>query len=471
MSATDDSLDAATALNERFAEGNRCLGVGDAPGAAAAFRAALELAPLQAELHANLAFALEASGAPDEAAAAYRQARALAPEIAQIAINFGAFLVDRRQFAEAEAVYCDSLLRHPQAPGLWSNYGALLTCLQREDEAERCYRTALELDPGHASAGFNLAYLLLRQGRWEEGWRRLEARDWYARLDAELGLPRWRGEALAGKSLLIGLEAGHGDMIQFCRYAAQLKQAGAARVSVLCHPALKTLFAVGLDGVDDALAPGDPAPDGVVWDYWAPPLSLPFHFATRVDRVPAELPYLQADAARIAQWSAALGPADGRLRVGLVWKGSRGFENDGERSLPSLAVLAPLGDVPGVRFVSLQKGQGEDELADPPFPLLDLGTRVGDFADTAAVVSQLDLLIAVDTAVAHLAGALGKPVWLLLPDYKTDWRWLTGRDDSPWYPRTMRLFRQPAGGGWAVVVAALRTALAQRSAASAAAVD
>jgi len=277
-----------------------------------------------------------------------------------------------------------------------------------------------------------------------------------------LPCPRWQGEPLAGRSLLIGFEAGHGDMIQFCRYAGVIKAGGAARVDVICHPALKRLFA-GLDGLDGASGFDEPLPQRH-WDYWVPPLSLPFHFRTRPDSLPAQLPYLHADPLLRDEWAAELAAqsSPGQLRVGLVWKGSANFENDDQRSLPALALLAPLGSIPGVRWFSLQKGAGEVEAAQPPaaLPLVDLGSRLRDFADTAAVIANLDLVIGVDTAVMHLAGALAKPCWLLLPDFKTDWRWLAGRSDSPWDPGVMRLFRQPGMGDWPSVIAEVAAALA-----------
>lgn len=450
--------DSANTVQTLFDAANQQLAKGAPDAAERLLRQALALAPDEAALHANLALTLAARAAVGEAETAFRTALALAPATVQIRINFGNFLHQQKRFTEAEALYRESLRRFPAAPGLWSNLGMLLTCLHRETEAEHCLRTALSLVPDHANAGFNLAYLLLRQGRYEEGWAYFERRDWYARLGQALGLPRWQGEPLAGKAILIGIEAGHGDMIQFCRYAAQLKEAGAARVSLICHPALKTLLA-GQCGIDDALALDDPAPDGMHWHYWVPAMSLPYLFATRLDTVPAALPYLHADPQRMATWAPCL-DQDG-LKVGLVWRGSAKFENDDQRSLPSLQLLEPLAKVPGIHFVSLQKGPGEDELrrVDLPFPLHDLGGRVADFADTAAIIAQLDLVISVDTAVAHLAGALGRPIWLLLPDYKTDWRWLAERTDSPWYPGVMRLFRQPRGGNWRPVVAAVHDAL------------
>jgi hypothetical protein len=183
-------------------------------------------------------------------------------------------------------------------------------------------------------------------------------------------------------------------------------------------------------------------------DYWTFPLSLPLHFNTTVETIPAALPYLSAPPERLSRWQKCLS-MDG-LKVGLVWKGSAAHINDANRSLPGLSTLAPLWSVPGVTFVSLQKGQGEDEAATPPTgqPVLHLGSDISDFADTAAIVSQLDLVICIDTAIAHLAGALNKPCWVLLPALGTDWRWLQERSDSPWYPDAMRLFRQTKSGDW-----------------------
>ena len=255
---------------------------------------------------------------------------------------------------------------------------------------------------------------------------------------------------------MLGFEAGHGDMIQFCRYAPLLKTMGAAHIALVCHPGLKALFA-GLPGVDEVFSLSDEIPESD-WDFWSLPMSLPHYCQTRIDNIPATLPYLFADPAKEAKWHAMLPPG---IRVGLVWKGNSRFENDKERSLPSLDVLAPLAAVAGVNFVSLQKGAGEEEARHPPagMKLLALGESTEDFTDTAAIISGLDLVISVDTAVAHLAGTLGKPCWVLLPDYRTDWRWLTGRADSPWYPGVMRLFRQPASGDWSPVVTAVVEAL------------
>lgn len=440
-----------------FDDGTRLLRQGRAAEAETALRQAIELRPDLAEAHANLGLVLDGAGRRAEAEACYRRSLALAPGVMQTHLNLGALLMEQKRLPEAEAAFRQALAIDPAAPGTWSNLGVCLACRKREAEAETCYRTALELDPAHRGAAFNLAYILLRQGRYAEGWQRFEAR---ARHDfqAHFGRPPWQGESLAGKGILIAFEGGQGDMIQFCRYAPLLKARGARRVAVLCHPGLKTLLA-GMDDIDRAIGFDEAFEEDC--DGWVYPMSLPGLFQTRLENIPASLPYLHIDAERMARWRAMIDPSGGMLRVGLAWKGNPRFENDPDRSLPSLDVLAPLGEVPGVRYFSLQKGAGEAEAAHPPdiLPLADLGPRLGDFAETGAAIMNLDLVIAVDTAVAHLAGALGKPCWLLLPDYKPDWRWLADREDSPWYPGVMRLFRQEAEGDWAGVVARVEAAL------------
>ncbi len=448
-----------TSAETLFFEGTDHMAAGGAASAEACFRAALALAPDMAEAHANLGYLLDERGADGEALACYERAVALDPDMAQAHLNHGTLLARLKRLDEAEAAYTQAILLAPDAPAAWSNLGGLYAGMKRDAQAEQCCRQALALDEHHAKARFNLGYVLLRQGRLEEGWQCLEARDWSAALQAHLDCPRWQGEPLQAKSLLIGYEAGHGDMIQFARYAAVLKRLGAARITLLCHPALKTLFAT-LDGVDQLIAFDEHVPR-TGWDCWTPLMSIPFHCHTRLDSIPAAIPYLHAPAGAVAHWRARL-PAQG-VRVGLVWKGNPKFENDADRSLPGLEVLLPLGQVDGVHFVSLQKGAGEAQARHPPagLALLHLGSQIGDFADSAAILANLDLVICVDTAIAHLAGALGRPCWVLLPAYKTDWRWLDQRTDSPWYPGVLRLFRQSAAGDWTGVVQEVQAALEQ----------
>ncbi len=241
--------------------------------------------------------------------------------------------------------------------------------------------------------------------------------------------------------------------MQFVRYTAELKRRGAATVRVQCRPPLAELLATatGVDGVVGSERP--PA-----HDFWVFALSLPHLLAARLDTIPAALPYVRAGADRLATWAPRLPPGP---RIGLVWKGSPDHANDAQRSLGSLSALAPLWSVPGVSFVSLQHGLAGDEAQElaGAQPLWHLGGAIADFADLAAVVAQLDLVICVDTAVAHVAGALGQPVWVMLPAARTDWRWLEGRTDSPWYPGVMRLWRQAHPGAWAPVVDRIAQAL------------
>jgi len=447
-----------------FKEANRLLAAGDVSGAEVHYARVLSLAPEQGAALANLAWLKEQAGSLDEAAALYRRAVAAMPDNAHILRNFGMLLWTLKRFGEAETVCRRAVDLAPESAAGWSNLGVLLACVKREAEAEHCHRNAIALDADYAKARYNLAYLLLRQGRWHEGWPLLEARWQFESLAGHFACPRWQGEALDGKAIAVGFEAGHGDMIQFCRYATRLRELGAARVAIVSHPGLKTLFRT-LSGVDQVWGFDEAVPaDG--WDYWTLPMSLPKFFDTRIDDVYAPIPYLSAEPELVRHWSATLPQAG--LRVGLAWKGNANFENDADRSLDSLQMLAPLGAVAGVQFVSLQKGPGEEQAARPPdgMRLYAAGAALRDFADTAALVASLDLVISVDTAVAHLAGALGVPCWLLLPDYRTDWRWLAERDDTPWYPQ-MRLFRQRAGGigseGWDGVIADVAAALARRA--------
>lgn len=440
-----------------FLAANDCLARGELDGAARALRQALALAPAFPEACANLALVLERQGEDADAEAWYRRALDLDDDLADTHINFGVFLAARKRFEEARRHYRHALAVDPTAAAAWCNLGVLHASLQEDAEAERCYRMALLLEPEYGKPLFNLSYLLLRQGRLAAGWEAYEARPWQPWLPPDIACPRWAGEALAGKRLLVCCEGGYGDMIQFSRYAALLAP-DAGRVGLLAYPALARLLR-SLRGVevfdDQAVA----AAHG--WDYWIPAMSLPRLAGTTLANIPAVLPYLHADAAALAAWRGRL-PPPGDLRVGVVWQGNPRFENDADRSLAGPQAFAALAALPGVRLVSLQVGAAGVQTGD--LPLHRLTPEPVDFADTAAIVAQLDLVISIDSAVAHLAGALGIPCWVLLPWYKADWRWLTGRSDSPWYPGVMRLFRQPRMGDWGSVLQEVRTALAARAA-------
>ncbi len=438
--------------------------------AEAAYRKAIAKRPDYAEAHSNLGVLLKEQKRPDEAEAAYRRAIALKPGYAEGFSNLGVLLMEHKRHDEAEAAFRRAIALRPGHADAYSNLGNLLQMLERTGEAETAYRNALAANPDSADARWNLSLLLLKQGRFKEGWPEHEARFSPLRsnrkmappptsLDGGTILPQWQGEPLSDRSLLIWSEQGLGDEIQFVRYLNLFQTRGLKHLMLACKPPLKNLFA-SQNLADRVISTSEWRPERAAqFDFWCYPLSLPLHFSTTLENLPATIPYLRAEPARIKRWATHL--PQSAFRVGLVWKGSPTHANDANRSLPSLATLAPLWSVPGIAFVSLQKGAGEDEAGIDLThqPLTHLGGNIDDFADSAAILSQLDLMICVDTAVAHLAGALGKPCWLLLPKYGTDWRWLEGRTDSPWYPRFMRLFRQSVDGNWDSVVSQLVEAL------------
>ena len=423
-------------------------------------RRAVELAPGQPEVHNTLGAVLQQGRRWRDAEACYRRAVEVDATHAGAWSNLGVVLREQGRLEESETAFLRSLALDPRAAQAHSNYGVLLRYLGRWDDAETEYRRAIELDPADPSPRLNLSFLLLARGDYAAAWPLHEAR-WHPRRKQSdtvppksVAYPCWRGEPLRGRSIAIWPEQGIGDAIQFVRFAAALKDRGASQVTLATRPALGELMetAAGVDRV--VTRPSDLGPH----DFWCFSMSLPLHLGTTLQSLPGRLPYLAVPPRRRARWAGRL---PGGRKVGLVWKGSQRHPNDAHRSLPGLAALAPLWSVPGITFVSLQKGAGEDEARQPPAsqPLLALGHELDDLADAAAVLEQLDLVICVDTAIAHLAGALGKPVWVLLPEWATDWRWLRGRADSPWYPGVMRLFRQPVRGDWDSVVREVTQAL------------
>jgi Tfp pilus assembly protein PilF len=438
-----------TIAEQFFLTGVASMEKSEFPAAEEAFRCALQHAPL-AEAHANIGILLENRAEVLGAESHYRQSIELNPNYAETHSNLGNLLAGQKRFAEAEASHREAIALNAASPASLSNLGVLLASLWRDDESEQCYRTALSHQPDYRKAIFNLSYLLLRQGRFSEGWDCLEARSSNRNLTKELDFPRWEGESLQEKSLLVIHEGGLGDTIHFCRYLPILKRMGTSRITLICHPAMKQLLST-LEGVDEVIS-GDEQVELDGHDSWIFLLSIPCLLGTDIDSIPCQLPYLYPLSERQKKWKHPLSSPG--FKVGLVWRGNPAHENDAERSLPSLACLAPLVAIPGVSYFSLQKGAGESEAKNPPanFPLLHLGKEITDFADTAAIISHLDLVISVDTATAHLAGALGKPCWILLPYHKPDWRWLMHRGDTPWYPGIVSLFRQPSLGAWAPVV-------------------
>ena len=394
-----------------------------------------------------------------EAEQCLKRALALAPDFSFAHSNLSKLREKQKRYEEAESACRKAIGLQPSLSPLYTNLGAILNNQKRYKEAEGAFLKAIELDPKSAEAKFNLSLLLLSLGRYEEAWPYYESRYDPSRQQTikipNLAYPQWQGESLVGKSLLICPEQGFGDYIQFVRYVPMLKGRGVSRLTMVCDPLLKPLLE-SIEGVDAVITNIESAPSH---DYWSFPLSLPLHFGTAVDSIPANLPYLYAPTDRIKYWQERL-PQQG-LKVGLVWKGNPNLSTDATRSLPSLTTLAPLWSVSNVNFLSLQKGKGEEEAKQPPAkqPIINLGTAIRDFADTAAIVSQLDLVICVDTAIVHVAGALGKPCWLLLPSIETDWRWFPNRTDSPWYPKAVRIFQQIKLNSWDDTIREVATAL------------
>ncbi|HLX02591.1 MAG TPA: tetratricopeptide repeat-containing glycosyltransferase family protein [Trinickia sp.] len=460
----------ALAARPDFADAHNSLGVvlSDLkrfPEAELACRQALVLRPDFAEAHYNLGIVLRALDRLSEAEAAYRQALAIRPDSVEALNNLGSVLQAFDRLPEAAAVYGQALTIRPGFAEAHQNLGNVLKELGQLPEAEAAYRRAISIRADYGDAKFGLATLLLSTGRFDEGWPLYECRYdqpefVHHKSRLRLTCPQWQGEALAGKSVLVWQEDGLGDMIQFGRYLPLFKAQGAAQVAFACVPALHGLFAA-VDGIDAVLDHDTAQARSSAYDCWTSPLSVPFHTRTTVDTIP-HFAYRIPEPSLVASWRARLSTLAPGPRIGLVWKGNAKHHNDANRSLPTLAALAPLWSVAGVSFVSLQKGQGEEEARWPPpgQPLLHLGSDVTDFADTAAIVSQLDLVICVDTSTAHLAASHGKPCWLLLPGRGVDWRWMHERTDSPWYPGTLRLFRQSAEEGWPAVIERVRQALA-----------
>ena len=431
-----------------FNLGNVLAARGEHGKAAEHFRRAIARAPGYVEAHNNLGAALTELGAIDEAAECYRHVLTLQPGNAAAHNNYGRVLAQRDELAAAAVHFRAALGLQPHLVDAHINLGNALLEQGDPRAAHASYARALALEPAHDSAHWNDGLALLVQGELGEGFRRWR---WNVAAAKRFAVPEWRGETLRGSTILIHAEQGFGDAIQFARYLPLVAARG-GRVVCEAPVELHRVFA-GIAGVERVVAFGDPLPD---FSWQCPLLSLPLALATTLATVPGNLPYLAADPVAADEWRCRVAGPD--FKVGLVWAGRPEHKRDRHRSL-SLAQLAPLAALPNTAFFALQKGTavGQAEAAPAGMRLEILSPLLSDFADTAAAIAALDLVVTVDTSVAHLAGALGKPVWIMLP-YAPDWRWLEQRSDSPWYP-TARLFRQDATRRWAPVVAEIATAL------------
>lgn len=406
----------------------------------------LAIRPAYARALHNRGNALLALKRPEEALASYREAYAISPEPAWM-LHFGHALQALERHEEALECYERAIAHEPRSGEAFGGRGNALQALNRHEAALESYRRALELDPDDAESHWNEALALLAVGDYARGWQEYE---WRWRNPA-LGMPRrdpgkplWLGrEDLAGKTVLLHAEQGYGDAIQAIRYAPRVAARG-ARVVLVCQSSLRALFA-GVEGVSTVVKDDEPLPH---FDCHAPLMSLPLAFGTTLETIPSA-PYLRASSPRKIE-------SGKKLKVGLAWRGNPQFSRVRTKSFP-FAELLPLLGLEPCAFYSLQPGAAETHAA-----LIDHTGDLEDFEDTAALIAGLDLVVSIDTAVAHLAGAMGKPVWILLP-WHADWRWMRAREDSPWYP-SARLFRQPAPGDWASVIHRVRDELGRRKA-------
>ncbi len=417
-------------------------------------RRALQLNADDADLHVMIGQMTRSRGAMAEAEAAYRAAVALCPSHALALMNLANLFQEQGRFEEAELFYRETLRQKSDYAEAHKNFAVALSEQGRLDEAEAAIRQAIRFQPDEPGWRMALAQILLFSGRLEEGWKQYEWRWQTKNMPSQprgFVQPLWTGKHEGDRVLLLHAEQGFGDTIQFCRYVPLAAEK--AKVVLEVPRPLISLLA-GLSGIDRIVATGEPLPP---FQSHCPLLSLPRVFGTTLKTIPNRIPYLAADANRVAAWERRLSDLGG-LRVGLVWAGGTVTPRNPQRSISS-AKLDVLAGVPGVHYVSLQKFQMAGNRSVPPrsLGLLDWTDELDDFAETAALVEALDLVISVDTAVAHVAGALGKPVWLLNRFFPC-WRWLSARDDSPWYP-TLRQYRQKRLDDWDSVLWAVRTDL------------
>jgi Flp pilus assembly protein TadD len=427
------------------------LPLGRAAEAAVAARAALALKRGNAEAHQALGHALTDTGDFEGALKAYQDAQRLNANLPDLPNNLGTALHHANRLEEAARTLARAHAQEPKDPGILINLANVLKDAGRFQEAEARLAAAQRLAPGDPRVLYNQALLSLLQGQFEPAWRGWEER-FRAGATRPRGLakPIWRGESLNGRTLLIHAEQGLGDTIQFCRYLFPTD--GAVMFEV--QPRIARLLASGTHAARIVRA-GDPLP---AFDLTCPLMSLAAIHRTTEATIPRAVPYLAAEPEAVTRWAARLG--DSGYRVGIAWQGNPARREDNGRSI-RLEQYVPLASVPGVRLISLQKDAGAEQLV-PGNSIESLGTDFDSgpdgFIDAAAVMMNLDLVITSDTAIAHLAGALGRPVWVALRAVP-DWRFMLERTDSPWYP-TMRLFRQTARDDWPPVFAAMRDALA-----------
>ena len=428
------------------------------PEAEACFQKYLNIQPDDLEARVQFGFLLTQQEKLDEAAAVYEAIVEDKPDYAEVHNNLSYVYERRGELTAAVAAARRAVALRPDYADGHNNLGNALRSMHALDEAVAVFEEALVHKADFPLAQFNLATTRMLAGELRAGWKGFEARE--AIMPAPVptfSQPRWRGERLPGKTLLVHADEGLGDTLQFARFLPQAKTASAAKIVLQCQRELGELLA-GIAGADQVIVDGDLLPSV---DAHIPLLSLPGLFEMDSDSLPSSVSYIQSAPNKSTQFT-GLFPHDDTLKVGIVWQGNPAQPRDVVRSCP-LEKLSPLTTVPGIKLVSLQTGTlGSGQLAACSFreQITDVGSQLRNFAETAVVIEQLDLVITVDTSTAHLAGAMGAPVWTLLA-HTPDWRWLLNRADCPWYP-TMQLFRQESWGDWDEVIQRVVDELGQR---------
>ena len=458
--------------------------VGNSPLAIELIRRAIAIDPTPADFHNNLGEILRVNGRLDEAEASMLRCLALNPNFAPALNNLGEVYRERGDLERASEQYRKAIQIEPQGAAPYNNLGIathdlgdpvtaiglyqkaielgtnyvdavnnLATSyldLRRTDEAMRTFRQAIAMDPQNVDAHNNLGYALLLVGEFAEGWEEYEWRWKCAKFPSPrrgFRQPLWNGEDIAGRRILVHAEQGLGDAIHFLRYVPMVAERG-AHVILECKQEMTSMLK-DYPGVKELVTFGDRLPP---FEWQVPMLSLPRAFKTRVDSIPAPIPYLHANPKDIETWRDRLGPRDGRPRVGIAWAGNPTQAIDRFRSL-KLDALAPYAQAKQIEFHSLQKGYAAEQLKSPPagLQIIDHSAELTDFGQTAALMMNLDLIVSTCTSVPHLAGALGRPVWIMTP-FNGDWRWMIHGQTTAWYP-TMRLFRQETYGKWESTIA------------------
>ncbi len=435
---------------------------------------ALALKPDYLPAYLDLSFLCYRQGNVTRAISCCQKALELDPECADAYNNLGNAMADQGDFPAALQAYEQALSIRPDRAEFRFNLANALKNCGRLPAAIENYRQALGLIPDYTDAHWNLSHALLLSGNLKDGWREYE---WRFQLPAQnniypfrYGVPRWDGSSFKGRRLLVHDEQGFGDTLQFLRYLPMVKALGGTVILEVRRQLLKLVKHAA--GFDDLIARSSDGHPPLEFDMYIPLMSLPFVFGTNLASIPAPVPYLATDVELTRRWAQKLATIPG-FKVGICWQGNPAHQADRWRSVP-LKFFTPLAAIPDIQLISLQKKHGLDQLSDLPagVSIIDFGPELdevnGVFMDSAAMMKNLDLVIASDTAIAHLAGALGAPVWLILPAVP-EWRWLMARNDSPWYP-TMRLFRQTKPGEWATafnqINAALKTLVGQKQVSS-----